>query len=120
MHLDSKEIISLIVGITVFLAGILQLAGISFNYNWFTLILPYLLSILGFYLAVESIIELSNSNLVGWTSFIVGFLIMAVGIFNVMQRFGIASFVVIPSYVYHIIFILQGLFLIIAAFAMEP
>ena len=120
MLLNTKDIISLIVGIAMFALGVLQLAGITFNYNWFTLILPYLLAILGSYLIMESIIELSNSNMVGWTSFIVAILIMGVGIFNVTQRFGVAGFVVIPAYVYHIIFILLGLFLVIAGFAMEP
>ena len=120
MRLDSKDIISLIIGILLFALGVLQLAGITFNYNWFTLILPYLLAVFGSYLLIESIIELSNSNLVGWTSFIVAILIMTLGIFNVTQRFGVASFVVIPSYVYHIVFILLGLFLVIATFAMEP
>lgn len=83
---------------------------------------PYILAILGFYLAVESIIELTNSNHIGWLSFFIGLAIMVVGLLPALQAFGIGPGlfgITLNPLVYHIVFVIEGVFLMIAMFAME-
>ncbi len=130
--MEPKDWISGLVGLVVFLAGLIPLLEYFNIISWgfsnflssgaFISATPYILAVLGFYLAIESIIELTNSNHIGWLSFFIGVAIMAVGILPALQAFGIGPGLFgleLPTFVYHIIFIVEGLFLMIAMFAME-
>ncbi|MEK6886923.1 MAG: hypothetical protein AABW88_03755 [Nanoarchaeota archaeon] len=130
--MEPKDWFSGLVGIIVFAVGLIPLLE-QFNVvNWgiseflsagpFMSAVPFILAVLGFYLAIESIIELTNSNHIGWLSFFVGVVIMAIGILSALQSFGIGPGLFgldLPVLVYNIIFIIEGLFLMIAMFAME-
>lgn len=128
--MEAKDWISLLVGAIVFCMGlfpILNTAGIG--PSWFSLnflsvqIFMYLLAIGGFYLVVESVIEITNSNVVGWWSFIIAALIMALGILQVLNNFAIGpswfAFPWLSQMIYYIIFMVLGFFLMVACFAME-
>jgi hypothetical protein len=130
--MEAKDWMSGLVGVIVFLLGLLPLleslkvlktnVSAILQTNWFSAAAPYLLAILGFYLAIESIIELTNSNHIGWTSFLIGGIVMLVGLLPVLQTFGIGPGLfglTIPAIAYQIIFMVEGFFLMIAMFAME-
>ncbi len=132
--MQARDWISFAVGIVVLALGFLPMAegfgwfdlGISalFKANWFIAVVPYLVAIFGFYLAINSIIEITNSNAIGWWSFGIAAVLFAIGILPVLKTFftGLPDFFdlkFLTPFVYQIIFILEGIFLMIATFAME-
>lgn len=131
-YFEAKDFLSGLVGLIVLLLGLLPVLeqfnifnlGLSaaLSSNAFLAAVPFVLAILGLYLAIESVIELTNSNHIGWLSFLIGVIVMIVGLLPALQNFGVGPGLfglVVPTLVYHIIFIVEGLFLIIAMFAME-
>jgi hypothetical protein len=130
--MEAKDWMSGIIGAAIFALGLIPILesfkvlnlGFSkvFEVNWFTAAIPFVLAIFGFYLAMESITELMNSNHIGWLSFFIGAAIMVVGLLPALQKFGIGPGLFgleIPAMIYQIIFIVEGFFLMIAMFAME-
>jgi len=130
--MEAKDWISGLVGLLVLLVGLIpilesfKVINLGFSNimgtSAFLTALPFILAILGFYLAIESLIELTNSNHIGWLSFFIGAIIMVVGILPALQSFGIGPGLFgfqPPILIYNIIFIVEGIFLIIAMFAME-
>ncbi len=129
---EARDWISGLFGLVIFLLGLFpilesfkivstDIAGV-FSSSVALSVLPYLLAILGFYLAIESIIELTNSNHIGWISFLIGAVVMLVGLMPVLSSFGIGPGLfglTIPVMIYQIIFMIEGFFLMIAMFAME-
>lgn len=120
------------IGVIVFLFGLFPILealnvlnlGVTALYqsSVFIAALPYVLAALGFYLAIEAVIELTNSNSIGWLSFLIGIVIMVVGILPVLAGFGILPAFLgftLPVMAYYVIFTVEGLFLMIAMFAME-
>ncbi|MBN1157043.1 hypothetical protein JXA85_05470 [Candidatus Woesearchaeota archaeon] len=81
----------------------------------------YIVAIMGFYLMINSIIEITNSNSIGGFSFLVALVFFAIGVLQLLQTYGVISFfkLSISPMIYYIIFVIEGLFLMIAAFAME-
>ena len=127
--IEAKDWISLFFGLIIAAFGVLPILN-RFNIGpgWFTLeflpiqIFAYIVAIVGFYLLVESIIEITNSNAIGWISFLIAGILMALGILVVLSRFNVGpSWFAIPigPLFYQIIFVIEGLFLMIAMFAME-
>ena len=129
-----KDWISFFVGLVVLALGFLPLAeelgwfsigvGSLFKANWFLAIVPYLVAIFGFYLAINSIREITNSNQLGWMSFGIAAVVFTIGILPVLKLFftGLPDFFkleFLSPIVYQIIFIVEGIFLMIATFAME-
>ncbi|MFC1691459.1 hypothetical protein ACFL0W_04740 [Nanoarchaeota archaeon] len=132
--METKDFISMIVGVIIGAAGVLPLLGkAGVGPAWFDLYgqVPTLLSIAiyivaaaGFYLAIESIIEITNSNAIGWWSFFIAVALFTLGIVQILGSKGILpfqlpSFIQFTPLVYSVIFIVEGLFLVIAGFAME-
>lgn len=128
--IEAKDWISLLVGIVLTALGLLPLlnkwgAGPSwFALPWLPLqFAAFIVAIAGFYLMIESVIEITNSNAIGWVSFMIATLLMATGILQVLARFSIGpewfALPFIKETVYLIIFVVEGLFLMIAMFAME-
>ena len=130
--MDMSDWASGFIGGLVFLLGLIPLiemfTALNLGVTSFlqssipTTALPYLLAILGFYLAIESIIELTNSNSIGWISFLIGGVVMLAGLLPAIASFeigpGFFGFVIL-ALAYYIIFIVEGFFLMIAMFAME-
>lgn len=128
--LSAKDWVSFLVGAVIAAFGLLPILNrINVGPSWFALeflpiaVFSYIVAGAGFYLMIESVIEITNSNAVGWVSFIIAAVVLVIGILPALARFGIGpgwfSFPWLSPFVYQIIFIVEGLFLMIAMFAME-
>src|SRR3989344_9466583 len=124
--MEAKDWVSFFVGLVVLAFGALPvLHQFGVGAAWFYLpkmsvqILSYAIALLEFYLVVNSIIEITNSNSIGWFSFLVAFIIMAIGVLHVLGQFGVVSgfltmtFLDGSEWIYNVIFVVLGLFLMI-------
>lgn len=125
-----KDWVSFFVGALLAAAGALPFLN-RFNVgpDWFELpwlpvsLFAYIVAIAGFYLMVNSVIEITNSNSIGWLSFLIAAVFMAAGVLQALNNFNIGpewfSLSFIGHTIYYVIFLIEGLFLMIATFAME-
>jgi hypothetical protein len=119
-----RDWISGFVGLIVLLIGLLPMLGYISSLNELKPpLLSWIVLIAGFYLMMNSIIELTNSNVIGKVSLMVAIAALLIGLFPVLHGFGIGpgwfEFGWINRTLYNIIFIIEGIFLMIATFAME-
>jgi hypothetical protein len=132
--MEAKDIISFIVGLLLFALGLLPLlAGFGIGPAWFDLfkflpvtVFSWIIAVGALYLVVDSVIEITNSSAIGFVSIIIAFICLAIGVLPILASFGIGpaffslSFLgAVGKYLYNIIFILEGVFLMIAMVAME-
>ena len=122
--MQTRDWISGIVGAVIFLLGLLPMLGkFTFLNEWPIPLLIWIVAGAGFYLAINSIIEITNSNIIGWWSFGVAIAVLVIGLFPLLHSFGIGpawfQFNWLNRAAYNIIFIIEGFFLMIATFAME-
>ncbi len=122
--MQMRDWISGAVGAAIFLLGLLPLIGkFTFLNNLPVALLTWIVAGAGFYLAINSIVEITNSNIVGWWSFGVAIAVLIIGLFPLLHGFGIGpswfEFNWLKGAAYNIIFIIEGVFLMIATFAME-
>ena len=130
MALDQpKGWISLILGLILMVIGVIPLLAtlkviasnpIAIVTNVLGLnILQYIVAIAGIVLIVDAFMEMDAIRAI---SLIVGIIIVALGTVPVLSSFGVIPAVGFLSFltatVYHAIFVIEGLFLVIAAFAM--
>jgi len=118
--MEPKDWISGLVGLMILALGLLPLLNArGVGPAWFGLSLPvkllsWVVVIGGFYLIINSFIEITNSNVVGWLSFLIAAVITVLGVLQVLGKI-----TWIGGIVFNIIFIVVGFFLVIATFAME-
>ena len=122
--MQPRDWISGFVGAIIFLLGLLPMIGkFTFLNNLPVSLLIWIVAGAGFYLAINSIIEITNSNIVGWWSFIVAITVLVIGLLPLLHSFSIGpawfEFKWLSRTAYNIIFIIEGFFLMIATFAME-
>lgn len=122
--MQMRDWISGAVGAVIFLLGLLPMMGyLTFLNDLEPSILIWIIAGAGFYLAINSIIEITNSNIIGWWSFGVAIAVLLIGLFPLLHSFGIGpawfEFNWLNRTAYNIIFIIEGVFLMIATFAME-
>ena len=129
--METKDFASGFVGFLLAALGAMPLLSkMGVGPGWFAFkdlpivnIASYIIAIAGFYLMVNSVIEITNSNSVGWFSFMVAVGVMAAGILQVLFKFHIGpswfELDVIKDTFYYVIFLVEGIFLMIAMFAME-
>ena len=122
--MQMRDWISGFVGAGILLLGLLPMLGyLTFLNDLSATLLTWIVAIAGLYLAVNSIIEITNSNIVGWWSFGIAIAVLIVGLFPILHGFGIGlswfDFSWLNRTAYNIIFIIEGAFLMIATFAME-
>ncbi len=128
--MEMKDWISFFIGALLTAAGALPLLNkfnigpSAFKLDFLPLaIFSYVVAVAGFYLMVNSVIEITNSNAIGWISFLVAVALMAVGVLQVLSKFSIGpaffKLEFITDTVYYLIFTIEGIFLMIATFAME-
>jgi hypothetical protein len=128
--METKDYVSGLIGLVLIATGALPLLNAAnVGPPWFALsflplqLFAYILAGAGFYLAINSIIEITNSNSIGWISFLFAVVVLAAGVLQVLSRFSIGpgwfelSF--ISQLFYNILFVLEGILLMIAMFAME-
>ena len=86
-------------------------------------LMGWVVAIAGFYLIINSFIEITNSNIVGWISLCTAGIITLLGVLNVLGQLGVLSGFLavgwIPAVMFNIIFMVLGIFLMIATVAME-
>ena len=119
-----RDWISGAVGAVIFLLGLMPMLGyLTFLNDLPATLMIWIVAGAGLYLAVDSIIEITNSNIVGWWSFGVAIAVLIIGLFPLLHSFGIGpswfEFNWLNRTAYNIIFIIEGFFLMIATFAME-
>lgn len=119
-----RDWVSGLVGAAIFLLGLLPLIGkFEFLNNLPVSLLVWVVAGAGFYLMINSIIEITNSNIVGWWSFIVAGTVLLIGLLPLLHSFGIGpgwfEFNWLGRTAYNVIFVIEGFFLMIATFAME-
>ena len=122
---DPKNWSAIIIGFLLMALGILPLlqkfkiitfAGFLTG-SWLMTVAPYLLAAGGIYLLIDSFMEDDHMRII---SILVSLAIIAVGVINVLYTFKIIGFNVpfVGPILYYTLFIIEGLFLVIAAFAM--
>ena len=122
--MQARDWVSGLIGAVIFLLGLFPLLGkFEFLNNLPVSLLTWIVAGAGLYLAMNSIIEITNSNVVGWWSFIIAIVVLVIGLLPLLHGFGIRpawfEFSWLNRTVYNIIFLLEGFFLMIATFAME-
>ena len=122
--MQMRDWISGAVGAVIFLLGLMPMLGyLTFLNDLPATLMIWIVAGAGLYLAVDSIIEITNSNIVGWWSFGVAIAVLVIGLFPLLHSFGIGpawfEFNWLNRTAYNIIFIIEGFFLMIATFAME-
>ena len=122
--MQPRDWISGLVGSVILLLGLMPLIGkFDFLNSLPVSLLTWIVAGAGLYLAVNSVIEITNSNIVGWWSFIIAITVLVIGLLPLLHSFGIGpawfEFKWLNRTAYNIIFILEGVFLMIATFAME-
>ena len=122
--MQPRDWISGLIGAVIFLLGLMPLIGnFDFLNNLPVTLLTWIVAGAGLYLAMNSIIEITNSNIVGWWSFGVAIAVLIIGLFPLLHSFGIGpswfEFNWLNRSAYNIIFIIEGVFLMIATFAMD-
>ena len=128
--METKDFISFIVGLLLTIMGAFPLLNkMGVGPEWFALsklpvsIFAYIVAGAGFYLLVNSVIEITNSNSVGWISFLIALVFLGVGLLQTLFAFGIGpswfELDIITNTIYYVIFTIEGIFLMIACFAME-
>ena len=126
--MQARDWVSGLVGLIVFLLGLFPFLQVFGGASWWPLSLPvalmgWIIAIGGFYLVINSFIEITNSNIVGWISLCTAAVIALLGVLNVLGQLSIVSgfFAVswIPAILFNIMFMVLGVFLMIATVAME-
>ena len=114
--MQMRDWISGLVGVLVGLLGLLPLIGYGTFLSLSPNVLRWIAVVAGIYLAWNSIVEITNSNVVGWWSFGVAAISIILGLLPSIPWF---HFGVFSSAFYNVNLIIEGVFLMIATFAME-
>ena len=128
--IQMRDWISFFVGAIIFVLGLFPILNKSgIGPEWFSMnflpvaIFSYIVAGAGFYLMVESVIEITNSNIVGWWSFIIAVVVLLIGLLPLIHSFGRGpewfAFTWLSPFIYNIIFVIEGFLLMVATFAME-
>lgn len=122
--MQMRDWVSGLIGAVIFLLGLMPLIGkFEFLNSLPVSLLIWIVAGAGLYLAMNSIIEITNSNIVGWWSFGIAITVLIIGLLPLLHSFHIGpswfEFNWLNRTAYNIIFIIEGVFLMIATFAME-
>ena len=132
--MEAKDILSFIAGVLLFALGLLPLLN-SFGIGpgWFNVwqflpvtVLSWIVAVGALYLVIDSVIEITNSSSIGFVSIIVAFICLLIGVMPILHGFSIGpQFFALDflgafsKYLFNVVFMLEGLFLMIAMVAME-
>ncbi|MBW2999135.1 hypothetical protein KY339_00555 [Candidatus Woesearchaeota archaeon] len=124
----ARSLPSLIIGLILLALGLIPLLN---NWGVIAFVLPAFLSNViaaialwiiaggGLYLVIDTFLEWGNP--MAWLSFIVGIVVLAVGLIPLLNSFGVIGFNIpfLSVTVYNIIFVIEGFALFLASFFME-
>ena len=120
--MQMRDWISGFIGLIIGGIGLLSLIGFS-PYDFSRNVLIWLVALAGFYLVINAVIEITNSNIMGTVSLVIAFVALAVSVFPIFSGFGWlgawAEFNLLGAAFYKIVMVVEGFFLMIATFAME-
>ena len=123
---EAKGWISALVGLVLLVFGAIPILS-NFNLLPFKLpvfmsslpaqLLPFIIAVGAFWLIIDAFMEDGGIRAI---SLIIGVLILAVGVLTLLNRFKIIGFALpfVTPLVYSVMFVVLGIFLIIAGFAM--
>ena len=125
---QGKNLLSLVLGLILLTLGIIPILNtwgvIGFNLPGFLVgivsqVLIYLIAGSGLWLLVDGFQEGMHST-EGKITVWIGFLVLLIGVINLLQKFKILPFGVpfLTAAVYSIIFAIEGILLVVAAFVM--
>jgi hypothetical protein len=132
--MEAKDFLSFVVGLLLFALGLLpMLANFGIGPDWFDVwqflpvtIIFWIVAVGALYLVINSMIEITNSSAIGFLSICIAFACLLIGVLPILHSLGIGPdfFALgflgpVTDYIYNIIFMLEGLFLMIAMVAME-
>ena len=130
MVFQMKDFVSGFTGLFLFCMGLFPLLNrMGIGPSWFSVpslgahMFAYLLAIAGAYLFVNSLIEVANSNAIGWTSFGIAVVFFTLGLLQILSKLNVGpawfGMPWVGETTYSIIFMIEGIFLMIAMWAME-
>ena len=132
--MEAKDILSFIAGALLFILGLFPLlSSFGIGPDWFNVwsylpvtVISWVVAVGALYLVIDSVIEITNSSAMGFVSIIIAFVCLLIGVLPILHGFGIGpDFFALTflggftDYLYNIVFIVEGLFLMIAMIAME-
>lgn len=132
--MEAKDIISFIVGAILFVLGLFPLLSkFGIGPGWFDVwqflpvaIVSWVVAVGALYLVVDSIIEITNSSSIGFISIIVAFVCLLIGVLPILYSFGIGPQLFalgflgpVTEYLFNLVFMVEGIFLMLAMIFME-
>lgn len=129
--MEAKDWLSGLAGLALFLLGLFPiLSSVGIGPSWFNYpsmilsatIVTWIVAVAALFLIFAAIAEITNASHMGWWTMIIGGAFLAIGALQILGAFGIGPGLfglTIPVMIYNVIMILEGLFLMIAMFAMN-
>ena len=130
--LETRDFIVMFLGLALLALGILPILNkFGMGPGWFSLSLPtsiisYVIALGALFLVYAAVIEITNSNSMGFISLIIALVLLSVGLLPVLHGFGIGPEFFslgflggIGEFLFPILFIVEGFFLLISGFLME-
>ena len=119
-----RDWISGVIGAVIFLLGFFPIIGkFEFLNNLPVTVVVWIVAVAGLYLVWNSIIEITNSNVVGTISIIAAGIALLSGLLPLLHSLNIGwswfELKWMPRSIYNFILIIEGVFLMLATFAME-
>ncbi|MBI2102182.1 hypothetical protein HYT53_06240 [Candidatus Woesearchaeota archaeon] len=122
--MQARDWVSFFAGLAVGLLGLLPMLGyFTFLNDLKVSVVVWIVAVAALYLVWNSIIEITNSNIIGTFSIAIAGIALLSGLLPVLHSFGIGwgwfELKWLPGTVYNFILIIEGAFLMVATFAME-
>lgn len=132
--IEAKDVLSFIAGVLLFALGLLPLLqSFGIGPDWFNVwgflpvtVLSWIVAVGALYLVIDSVIEITNSSSIGFISIIIAFVCLLIGVLPILHSFGIGpQFFALEflgaftEYLYNVVFMVEGLFLMLAMIFME-
>jgi len=125
MH-SVRHWLSFFVGAVIFVLGLFPLIGwpaavaAALQSSLPLAVLMYVLAFGGLYIIVDSFFEFTFHSGVGIGTLLVGLAVFGLGLVSILHSMGAIAFGIdLPAILYYILFMLEGLFLMIACFIMD-
>ncbi len=125
MH-SVRHWLSFFVGAVIFVLGLFPLigwpAGVAdvLKSSLPLAVLMYVLAFGGLYVIVDSFFEFTFHSGLGITTLLVGLVVFGLGLVSILHSMGAIAFgFSLPAILYYILFILEGLFLMLGCFVMD-
>lgn len=125
MH-SVRHWISFFVGVLIFIFGLFPLIGkdawlLNVTTTIPGIVFAYVVALGGIYVIFDSFFEYTFHSSIFIASFLVGLVVFGVGLTTVLKSMGVIAFGFdnIPLIIYQILFMIEGLFLMLGCFVMD-